>query len=630
MMSRLDLPWLCQPPLDFRQRLKNLVNQNEVPLASLINLAAYALNLDQLHLFYQIIRTREELFTPLSKLRLGVISNGTTKLLAPCLSATGLRYSFYVNVIEGQTIQDAFDMHSDIQTQQLDVILIALDHRGIPGLCEAFVTDEQAAVAESMKFIELIREGLIRKPVRLIFQTVPSPPEVFFGNTDTRIPGSRSRRINLFNQRLTDATIAWGDLLLDVKHLADSVGLDQWFDESQWHMSKLSVAPNMIPLYSDYCLRLMALLFGKNIRKCLVLDLDNTIWGGEIGDDGLSGITLGEGSAAGEAYLAVQKMALALRERGILLAVCSKNDEQIARLPFQKHPEMLLREEHIAVFLANWRDKATNLSAIAAALNIGLDALVFLDDNPAERQQVRDALPMVAVPELPEDPAYFPRILLAGGYFDTLFFSQEDALRAEHYQANAERALEISKHRNLDDYLQSLAMMITFSPFDAVGRTRITQLIAKSNQFNLTTHRYSETDIAALEKNSAVYTLQIRLTDKFGDNGMIGVIICRIQKTVWEIDTWLMSCRVINRRVEEAVLDHIVENMQRHGAAKLIGIYIPTERNHLVKDHYQKMGFTFLQSIDGKEHWELSLDDYQWKHPPMTINHHSIFSAVSV
>ena len=626
MTWRLDLPWLQRPPADFRQQLKNIKNQNEIQAKALIDLTAYALDLNQLHSLAQLIGTTSNeqsgCFADLTPLRLGIISNGTTKLLAPCLVSTGLRYGFHVSVIEGsfdQSLQEAIDYNSIIHASQIDVVLVALDHRGILGLREEFEPDENAAVQQSIEFIKSIREGLMQKSIRIVFQTVPLPPEAFFGNADFQIPGSRRRRIDLFNQRLAEITAEWGDILFDVANLATSVGLDRWFDEPKWHVGKLSFSLDIIPLYADYCLHLLAVAFGKCLRKCLVLDLDNTLWGGIIGDDGLSGIILGQGSAQGEAYLAVQKMALTLRRRGIILAVCSKNDDEIARLPFRKHPDMLLQEEHITVFLSNWRDKATNMVAIAEALNIGIDSLVFLDDNPAERKQVRDALPMIGVPELPEDPALFPRTLLAGGYFETMSFTQNDSLRAEQYQANALRALDTAKHRNLDDYLQSLEMVISFAPFDVINRARIAQLISRSNQFNLTTHRYSEMQVASLENAAESFTLQIRLADRFGDNGMISVVICHRHGDVWEIDTWLMSCRVLNRRVEEAVLDYLVIQARYHGAIKLVGHYYPTERNSLVKDHYLKLGFTFIQPIENGEKWELQLAGYELKCPPLKI-----------
>jgi FkbH-like protein len=278
-------------------------------------------------------------------------------------------------------------------------------------------------------------------------------------------------------------------------------------------------------------------------------------------------------------------------------------------LPFRQHPEMLLREDHIAVFQANWTDKPTNLKAIAEALSFGLDALVFVDDNPMERDLVRRTLPQVAVPELPDDPALYARTLAAAGYFEALGFSDEDRQRADFYRDNARRLKLQAQTTDLDAYLASLEMVITFRPFDATGRSRIAQLINKSNQFNLTTRRYTETELAELEQDPDCFTLQVRLIDTFGDNGMISTIICRRDGDDWEIDTWLMSCRVLGRGVEDMVLRELLQHARARGIGRLIGVYRPTERNAMVQDHYGKLGFVQLgRSPNGTTTWELAAD----------------------
>ncbi len=323
----------------------------------------------------------------------------------------------------------------------------------------------------------------------------------------------------------------------------------------------------------------------------------------------------------GEAHLSVQRLALELRERGVVLAVSSKNEDEIARLPFRKHPEMLLKEEHIAVFQANWNDKATNITAIAKELSLGLDSIVFLDDNPAERNLVRQLLPAVAVPELPADPALYARTLAAAGYFESISFSDEDVARARFYRDNAKRVDLQSQVGDLNAYLASLQMEITFQPFDEIGRVRITQLINKSNQYNLTTKRYTEPEVAAAQHDPQCFTLQVRLSDNFGDNGMISVIICRQQAHFeWEIDTWLMSCRVLGRRVEQMVLREILEHARRNGIRKLIGTYRATDRNKLVEDHYSKLGFTLASTeADATTTWELDVDSATVDAAPMTV-----------
>jgi FkbH-like protein len=317
-----------------------------------------------------------------------------------------------------------------------------------------------------------------------------------------------------------------------------------------------------------------------------------------------------------------------LRSRGIVLAVCSKNSEEIARAVFRNHREMLLRENHFAVFNANWTDKATNVKAISEELGLGLDAMVFMDDNPVERNLVRQMLPGVAVPELPEDPALYARTLLAAGYFEATSFSAEDRKRADYYQDNSKRAALRDQAGDIEGYLASLQMQISFAPFDVSGRARITQLINKSNQFNLTTRRYTEADIAKIDADPAVFTLQIRLTDLFGDNGMISVVICRVKTvTEWEIDTWLMSCRVLGRNVEQMVLREILQHARARGIERLYGVYRPTEKNGIVRQHYEKLGFAEI-SVDksGMSIWMLDTDA-KIEAAPMVVHRSELFDA---
>ena len=283
--------------------------------------------------------------------------------------------------------------------------------------------------------------------------------------------------------------------------------------------------------------------------------------------------------------------------------------------------ECFYAEEHIAVFQANWSDKATNIKAIAKTLSLGLQSMVFLDDNPAERMQVRRELPEVAVPELPKDPALYSRTLLAAGYFESTNFLEEDSKRASFYQENAKRAEILNQSSDMESYLRSLDMKINFNSFDATGRARITQLINKSNQFNLTTKRYSELEVQNIENDSTFFTRQIRLQDVLGDNGMISVIICKKEENQWNIDTWLMSCRVLGREVEQAALQDIITNATDNGVTKLIGTYIPTERNVIVKNHFKKLGFKKISNNDEKEVWELNIVNYKFQEVPMHLQY---------
>jgi FkbH-like protein len=520
-------------------------------------------------------------------------------------------------------MQEALSPGSVINTANVDAVLIAIDYRALPLHAKySSPEDSDAAVERALSYVDTVRNGLkAAGNVVCIVQTLAAPPERLFGSLDRVLPGTLSNTIDRVNARLAQSIPGTGDLLLDVAGIADTVGLENWHSPSEWNLAKLPFSNSYLPLYADHLARLIAALRGKS-RRVLVLDLDNTLWGGVIGDDGLEGILCAQGDATGEAYLSVQRLALELRERGIALAVSSKNNDEVARLPFREHREMLVKEEHIAVFQANWNDKATNIQAIAKELSLGTDAMVFLDDNPMERNLVREMLPEVAVPELPADPALYARTLAAAGYFEAVAFSDEDVKRAGYYRDNAKR-VELEKQAgDIDAYLKTLRMEITFQPFDANGRARITQLINKSNQFNLTTKRYTEAEVAAAESDPDCFTMQVRLSDAFGDNGMISVVICRPKSpAAWEIDTWLMSCRVLGRRVEQMVLKQIISHAVARGVHRLVGVYKPTDRNKLVEHHYSKLGFSSIgPGDDGSTLWELDADNAVIEDAAMTVH----------
>lgn len=617
-----DLTWLPRTPEDFSARVKA-----SSTLQQLQALANYALNENQLNrLAKQFIALKET--APLTAFTLGVIGNATTHFIVPAIQATALRYGIALNVAEGnynQPMQEALDVRSIIHQAKADAVLVAIDYRGL-GLLPSFGNKAMAqeSVDSALAQIKQIRDGIHANSKAIcIFQTLARPVETAFGSFDITLEGTERWLIDRFNRALAELLLGTSDILFDVAGLAETVGLSEWHDPTLWNMAKLPFSSKFLPVYADMLMRILAALRGKS-RRCLILDLDNTLWSGVIGDDGLEGIIIGQGNATGEAHLAVQQTALNLRARGVVLAVSSKNTDEIARTPFQKHPEMLLREEHIAVFQANWNDKATNITAIAKELNLGLDAMVFLDDNPVERGLVRQMLPQVAVPELPSDPALYARTLIAAGYFEAVAFSEEDRKRADFYSDNARRVSLQKQAGDLESYLKSLQMVMTVQPFDAIGRPRISQLINKSNQFNLTTRRYTEADVAAIEADPNCFHLQIRLSDIYGDNGMISVIICRKKDEEWEIDTWLMSCRVLGRKVEEAALQEIAKSAKKQGIKKIIGIYLPTERNKLVEDHYAKLGFTLdTQNEDGSKHYHLMVDDTPHFTPAMEIISHS-------
>ncbi|MBF0194404.1 MAG: HAD family hydrolase [Magnetococcales bacterium] len=619
-------PWLPATPDDFRNQCQKVRQSNGDSASDLYRLAQFALTNNQLNsLAYAFADVQKNSQTSqfLKPFCLGLVSSATTSLFVPALIASALRFGISLTVVEanyGQVMQEALDPDSPIKQGDLDGVLLALDYKGLPFADVLSNNNKPTSLSSEIKdYINLLIDKFSDGGRRVVIvQTIPQPTEGLFGSYDVRMAASMQRQIEALNSYLAELPQESGTVILDVAKLASRVGLDRWHDPIQWNFAKLPFSQRVVPLYCDFVARLLGAIRGKS-RKCLVLDLDNTLWGGVIGDDGLEGIKLGQGNAQGEAFLDIQRTALNLRNRGVVLAVCSKNDDNNARLPFRKHPDMILKEEHIAVFLANWNDKASNLEEIARGLNIGLDALVFLDDNPAERAQVREALPQVAVPELPDDPAFYPRTLLSGGYFETIAYTPDDRQRAEQYQANTQRTNLQSSSRNIDDFLQSLAMKAQVSQFDQLGRSRIVQLINKTNQFNLTTRRYTEAEVIAMQNDASIYTMQVRMQDRFGDNGMISVVICRAHGTVWDIDIWLMSCRVLKRRVEEFVLDQLVTAAKKHGITALQGVWIPSSRNDLVKDHYANLNFKFIRQESCSTYWQLAIDDYKPLNPPIIL-----------
>ncbi len=611
------LDWLPDAPEDFRQRCRLLNERGDDLGREVYALANARLDNNKLRVLGGAISrsiSKGASLAPLSPFKLGLLGTGTTDLLMPPMIASAARHGIALQMIAGHyetALQDALDGDSCLNAFGPDAVLVALDHRSLPITTAPGELERAEQIVEDCAQVFAAICGGVRQHSGsfCILQTLASPPEAVFGSLDRSVPGTLEWIIQRVNDRIADLAQRDGNVLFDVARLASVVGTANWFSAQEWNVAKLAFAFDWVPYYADRLGSLLGALRGKS-RKCLILDLDNTMWGGVIGDDGIAGINMRQGDATGEAHLALQKVALELHKRGILLAVSSKNTDEIAREPFRNHPEMLVREAHIVAFQANWRDKASNIAAIAEELNIGLDSLVFLDDNPVERDQIRQALPQVLVPELSSDPSDYARRCLATGAFEAVAFQQEDKIRSETYKMNAQRLALKGTAINMEDYLTSLEMEIHFDRFDETGRSRIAQLINKSNQYNLTTRRYTESDVAQLENDPAAFSLQVRLKDKFGDNGMISVVICRPEEPdTWRIDTWLMSCRVLGRQVEHMVLREILHQARAAGMRRLVGEWRPSGRNDMVRDHYSKLGFApDGEEPDGSTRWTLSTD----------------------
>jgi FkbH-like protein len=399
--------------------------------------------------------------------------------------------------------------------------------------------------------------------------------------------------------------------LLDVEMLSSIYGIDNWFDVRFWHHSKQPVSfACLIPFVRNVS-GMVAALRGRT-AKCVVLDLDNTIWGGVVGDDGIEGLKIGEGDAESEAFKGFQRYLLSLKQRGILLAVSSKNEYANALAPFEKLTEMVLKREDFVAFKAGWGPKPDALREIASELNIGLDALVFVDDNPAERELVRQSLPQVKVVELSGDPAEYPMLLDRSGWLETIRITDEDRKKTDQYRDNIERNALQDQHVSYEAYLRSLNQRATIRAFDFEHLDRIAQLINKTNQFNLTTRRTSRSEVESLLDRADVVTAYVRLSDRFGDNGIISVFYGHLEGNSLVIDQWLMSCRVFKRGVEYLLARHVIDRARSLGVESVRGTYIPTDKNTIVKEFYADLGFKQDKTQqDGTTTWILKPDDFK-------------------
>lgn len=395
---------------------------------------------------------------------------------------------------------------------------------------------------------------------------------------------------------------------VDLLAVQIQVGQTQFYDAALYYNAKMTIALDTLPYVAKAVVDVLVAMSGR-IKKCVICDLDNTLWGGVIGDDGIGGIEIGE-LGRGHAFTNLQRWLKQLKECGIILAVCSKNNEDTAKEPFEKHEEMVLRLSDISIFVANWNDKASNIKMIQKSLNIGMDSIVFLDDNPFERNLVRQMIPEIEVPELPEDPALYLGYLQRCNYFDTVSYAGENSDRTKQYQAEFERNKLQQQFTSIDDYLISLDMVAEVKAFEPVRYARIAQLTQRSNQFNLRTIRYTEDEIERVANDPNYLTLYYTLRDKFGDHGLISVVILKkiSDKTIF-IDTWLMSCRVLKRGMEEFIINKLVETAEINGFDEILAEYIPTAKNSMVKDIYSVMGFSEKE----ENQYQLDVKSYKKK-----------------
>jgi FkbH-like protein len=545
-------------------------------------------------------------------LRLAVLGGPTMAQLRRLVEVFASGESIDCEVHEGEYglfRQEILDPGSKLAAFRPQVIVVATGARDIVRFPSLLAREDEIAKMAEEEFADwalLWSRARTEWNATIIQNNFEVAPGAVLGHLALRHPSAREHyldRLNrLFSERAPDHVV-----LHDQRGLAAEAGVQAWFDPRFYFEYKMPCGPGPLVSYAHSIVSLLRAIVGRS-KKVLVLDLDNTVWGGVVGDLGPGGIRVGEGSGEGEAFLAFQRYAKMLHDRGIVLAVCSKNDAEKAREPFEKRTDMVLKLSDFACFRANWENKADNLAEIARRLELKLDSFVFVDDNPAERALVRRFAPGVAVPDLPEDPSGYVRAVALHRYFETVGFTEEDRKRAKYYADNAERQDLQSRAADVGSFLASLGMKATIVPVNDLNIERATQLINKSNQFNLTTRRYTLAQVREKVSDPAWRTLTFSLRDKLGDNGLISVILLRKEGEALEVDTWLMSCRVLQRGVEQLARNELVEVARREGLSRIVGRFVPTAKNGMVERHYANLGFEQTGAEEGGTSWCLRID----------------------
>ena len=544
----------------------------------------------------------------------GSTTNEVVDLLEILLLDSGFRPTFFQSEY-GRYYEDAVLEPHIIADFKPDLVYIHTGIQNVQGFQPVACTeaDFPGFVAAELSRYQAIWASLANAVGCQIIQNnfeLPAVPTL--GNLDSVSPGGQSRLILELNRQFAlEAATNPRLIIQDLAALSAQLGLKQWFDPERWFSYKYANTVEGSFAIANSLTSIVRALFGRS-RKVLVLDLDNTLWGGVIGDDGPDKIVIGKETPVAEAYTAFQEYCLSLRERGILLAVCSKNNEEVAKQGFA-HPDSILKLEHFSAFKANWEPKHENILQIAQELNLGTDSFVFVDDNPAERSIVESQIPGIAVPDVGDQVAQYASIIDAGRYFELISLGKEDLTRARLYEENAERSKLEQKFANYGEYLDSLEMSAEIDVFNSTYMERIAQLTNKTNQFNLTTRRYTLAEIESTVSDGNHIGLYGKLTDRFGDNGLISVVLGHQTGDTLHMDLWLMSCRVLKRDMEVAMLDSLVERARDRNIKTLLGYYIPTAKNGMVQDHYEKLGFTLVTQEEATNStvWSLNVTSYQ-------------------
>lgn len=545
----------------------------------------------------------------LKKIKVALLGDTATQFLNVALKGTAIDEGFDLEVFEadfGQISRQILDPTSEYYEFNADyTIIFESSHKLLSQYYKSYNSQLNFAQDKINYIEELYTTIQNRTKSKVIYCNFAGIDNQVFGNFSNKVESSFVFQQNKLNYLLSELAVKKNNLFIaDLLSIQNKWGRNFMFPPNIYVNTEMVLSLDVLPIVSHHIVSILSSVEGK-FKKCLILDLDNTTWGGIIGDDGLEKIQIGS-LGIGKAFTELQYWAKALQKRGVILAVCSKNDEDKAKEPFEKHPDMVLKLDDIAVFVANWENKADNIRKIQSILNIGFDSMVFLDDNPFERNIVRENLPDVCVPELPEDPAEYLEYLYGLNLFETASFSENDAERTKQYQVEAERAIALDSFTNVEDFLKSMNMVSDVQKFNNFSKPRVSQLTQRSNQFNLRTVRYTEQDVEILMNSVDHHTISFTLVDKYGDNGLICVIVLekKDEETLF-IETWLMSCRVLKRGMEEFTLNTIVETAKKNGFKYVVGEYLPTAKNQMVKDHYERLGFA---EKDGK--WFLNTEEY--------------------
>ena len=550
----------------------------------------------------------------------GSTTNGIADMLELFLLWYGIKPEFYQSEYN-RYWQDAM-FSTELRDFSPDFIFIHTTNRNITAYPEMSMTAEQTdellqtQLGHFTTMWDKLRADL---PCPIIQNNMELPYWRLLGNKDCSDIHGRVSFVTRLNQGFAEYANTHPDFYIhDINYLSASVGLEKWSDPLYWNMYKYAVAVPFFPDFAFSLAKIFASLMGKN-KKVLALDLDNTLWGGVVGDDGVENLALGQEVPMGQAYCEFQSYLKAQKQLGVLLTVCSKNDPENA-LAGLNHPDGVLKPEDFTLIKANWEPKSQNIEQTANELNLLVDSIVFVDDNPAERAIVQGTLPMVETPPMNGVENYI-RTLDKGGYFEVTNFSQDDLRRVEMYKQNAERAKAQSAFADYGQYLDSLEMKAAIEDFSPMTISRITQLTNKSNQFNLTTKRYTPAEMEQTYQSPNHIRLCGRLEDKFGDNGIVSVVIGEIQGDVLDIQLWLMSCRVLKREMEYAMLDVLADKAKEQGLKQLTGHYYPTAKNSMVKELYKDFGFDKISEDEqGNTLWQLDLNGYQNKTSHIKIN----------